>query len=398
MSYGPPRLVDAVAGPIRRIAVSLPARWIEADPPLAAALAGIVPEAHLLLVAHERTAAAAARLSAARPASVLACPDRTPLTLWCRAALLAFDDGAIAPSSPPAPPTPARAVFERLAAEGLAVRAAEGVPARGGNLLPVGEVLLVGADEWRRFSEAAPGGGDAARLCRTLVDGTRRPVVVAGGSGRSPGPSRAFTGPDGARWHETAEPGVVERHSRQPAYHLDLHVTPTGVLRDGRPLLLVGDPALAARLSGTAAVPERAAEFDAAAEALDAAGFAVERLPLPLVAFDDPRARRRDWVFVSYGNALVESFGGGGRVHLPRFGQAGDTDLSACDEAAAGIFASLGLKVVPVHGLGPLARMAGGLHCAALVLARGEPAGQRTAPPRSGADAGRARTGGLRGG
>ncbi|HUG61651.1 MAG TPA: hypothetical protein VMP03_07390 [Methylomirabilota bacterium] len=374
----PHRLIPSVEGAIDTLLLCLPAALVAGDAPIAEALlTTVAPNAHRIVVTHARAARTVSEIGAGNRMTILSCPDDTPLSVWSQDALISYsgpDDITLAPSAPAATGTPARRLFQRLADAGVASIHGEGLPARAGNLLVGDDFVLVGADEWRRWAAAGPGdNGDDAALAffQTRIDAHRRPVVVGCGSGRSPGPSRRFKGPDGQRWRENREPGVVERGSLQPAYHTDLYATLAGRSEAGRSRVVVGDLTAAARSCGSAAPPDRAAEFDAVAAFLDTAGFDVTRCPLALIARDDPEHRQRHWFFASWNNALVEDAGRGGRrVFLPVYGDLGSIDLTAADECACAAWTSFGYQVVAIPGLHGLARMGGGLHCAAKVLRR----------------------------
>jgi hypothetical protein len=365
-----PVLLSDCDGAIRHVVAVLPRSIVEGDRDLAAALVAATP-GRLTLVTHAAAAAAAAALTRGRQAEILAVSDAAALGPWAQDALLAYDDPGgprLAPTAPKGSRAPARVLFERLDAAGFAARTDEGLPARGGNLLAGGDRVLVGADEWRRWTGTA----DApAAFFADEIDAIRAPLVVSGGSGLSPGPSRGFTGPDGTEWTENTAPGIVERGSLQPIAHVDLAVTLLGSGPDGRPRAVVGDLRLAAGLTGIAPPPGRAEGFDRIAAALHDQGFEVARCPLPLVPVDDAARRRRTWAFLPYPNALVERCGGALTVRLPVFGTLAGHDLAAADSAAVACFEAFGATVVPLPGLGPPALRGGGPRCALKVVERG---------------------------
>lgn len=372
-----PRLVSSRRGGIDLLFLTLPAQLVDTEPALAERLiADVAPQAALVAVTHARTASRVRSLAAGRRSLALAaCPDEAPLTVWSQDTVLAYDAGAgpaIAAAALPGAPGPAGTVASALLRSGLVAVAPDPVPVRGGNLLADDAAVLVGADEWRRLAETDPDDPLAShRLFRTRIDASRPPLVLAGGSGRGPGPSRGFTGPDGAPWREEIEPGIVERASRQPIYHLDLYAALAGPDATGRPVVVIGDIRQAAALAGTDAPADRAGELDTVASWLAAAGWRVERCPLPLVAVDDPVRRRRRRIFASPLNALVEDGGPGRRrIWIPELGVLAGTDLRAVDAAAAALWRRLGYEVLAVPGLGPLMLRAGGLHCAVKILRR----------------------------
>jgi hypothetical protein len=363
------RLLSDRDGRITTVLACLPARLVEDEPSLAAALLA-APPGRLVVVTHERAVAAVRRLAVGRLLDLVACPDGTALTVWTQDALIAYDrpGGPLLGSAQRAgSPAPARALFDALARTGFATRD-DAVPVRCGNLLTAGPVVVIGADEWRRWSEETD---SASTLFARHLDAGRSPVVVGGGAGLSPGPARLVRGPDGRDWLQDSAPGIVERDSLQAIAHVDLAVTLVGPDRHGRQQAVVGDPRRAATLAGTMAPEDRCAGFDRIADELSAAGFAVTRCPLPLVAEDDPARRRRALHFLPYSNALVETTKAGPRVHMPVWENFAGVDLTAVDRDAADTFRQLGTDVVPVRGLGPLARRGGALRCALKVLERG---------------------------
>jgi hypothetical protein len=354
----PRRLLSDCEGPITTVLACLPAPMVDEEPALAAALLA-APPGDLIVVTHERAVAAVRGLAAGRTVDLVACPNGTPLTVWTQDALVAFDHPGgplVGWSRRAGPRPPALALFECLAATGMPVRN-EALPVRCGNLLVAGSTVLVGADEWRRWSEET---GNAGVYYGGRLDSGREPVVIGGGTGLSPGPARLVRGPDGCDWLEDSAPGVVERHSLGPDRH-------------GQQQAVVGDPRLAAELVGTLAPEDRCAGFDRIARDLAGASFAVTRCPLPLVPEEDPARRRRTWHFLPYPNALVDKTGTGTRVHMPVWESFAGIDLTTVDRCAADAFRQLGADVVPVRGLGPLARRGGALRCALKVLERGPP-------------------------
>ncbi len=153
---------------------------------------------------------------------------------------------------------------------------------------------------------------------------------------------------------------------------MDVYVTPAGRDAAGRPRVLVGDPTMAAEISGLEAPsPAFSGRFDAEAEGLAALGFSVIRNPLPAIGIEHAHRRRRTRHLLSANNAWVEAVDVPcRRAWLPLFAQGPDDPLAAVDAAMARLWADLGFETVPVAGLRPLALRNGGLNCASRILRR----------------------------
>jgi len=155
-----------------------------------------------------------------------------------------------------------------------------------------------------------------------------------------------------------ARPGDV------PEHHVNMYALPLGGRR-----MLVGDVRLAERLAGRERLlaagvepdfsPECAARFDRVAAQLGSEGFEVARIPvMPLAGGGDYGA------YVTYTNALIETFPGGRRrVYLPNFG------LEELDRAAAATWKRLGFEVRAVD-VSPVWRQGGTLDCLVGVIGR----------------------------
>jgi len=174
--------------------------------------------------------------------------------------------------------------------------------------------------------------------------------------------------------HAGNHPGTV-----QPLFHIDMFMTLAGRSAEGRPIVLVGDPTLAAEILkqevSQQAMPE---VFDDIADQLATLGFEVVRNPLPLVYDDDPGARERVWYFATSNNALVQD-GRTKSVWLPTYGHAPWEILAATDEAMKEIWERLGFTVHQLPNFHPFAAKLGAAHCIKKYLRRG--AGRRANAP-----------------
>jgi hypothetical protein len=152
---------------------------------------------------------------------------------------------------------------------------------------------------------------------------------------------------------------------RQCSFHLDLFVSLTGLVRDGRPLLVVADPISTTHPAAKKVVNAKR-ELDASVARLVARGFAVERNPVPYAV--SPTTHKL--VPCLYNNVLIENALRPDRlkplVWLPCFG----SELDAFDAENAGIWQDLGFDVMRVHGWNALAGSNGALRCATKVVKR----------------------------
>lgn len=250
----------------------------------------------------------------------------------------------------------------------------------GGNALIGDDYWLLGADSlyesMRLNPDFATGQPTALEwflsLCREHLDATRRLELI-----RVPGvvPAQCeLPMPQAiAGWRQ-----LVYRGNRdgtvQPTYHLDLFITLAGRDAAGRPLIFVGDPALAWQtLNWPTSEHALADGFDEIAAVLTRSGVNVVRIPMPLVYDDDRRARLRRWYFASYNNAIVEIDHDFKRVWLPTFGHGIWRRLHATDEVAAALWRTHGFEVVMMPDMHTPARDLGGLRCLAMPLSRREP-------------------------
>ena len=228
----------------------------------------------------------------------------------------------------------------------------------------------------------------------TLI-GTRRPLTVPEFRGRRE---------DGAFFLDLPAGGAG---AFQPIFHIDMFITLIG-RRDGRFVVLVGDPSLGEELTGRRSPYDLRDAYDEIATTLRTAGFDVRRNPLvhqgtpgrrltlaDLRALGDQQGNSamvqavaelaaagaeaatqvtvRDWHHVTWNNCLVESSGSVGRhVYVPTYGHGEDADLAVVDRHMARLWADLGFEVHELGDFRSFARRQGVVHCIKKYLRRGD--------------------------
>lgn len=161
--------------------------------------------------------------------------------------------------------------------------------------------------------------------------------------------------------------------TQQPIFHIDMFISPAGKDKDGRQVVLVGDPALAAEILEEPLHPLSLSEhFDEIADDLTAQGFTVIRNPLPMIYKDDIEERQRIWYYASSNNVLVQKTAQKvNAVWVPQYGHDHWPELSKTDACNTEIWEKLGFQVHPIPDGQKLAENLGGLHCLTNVLQRG---------------------------
>ncbi|MFK3781115.1 hypothetical protein [Agrobacterium sp. NPDC089420] len=153
----------------------------------------------------------------------------------------------------------------------------------------------------------------------------------------------------------------------QCGFHVDQFVSVTGLRRDGAPLLLVADPVAHGGCNARAAT-ELKRKLDASAISLVRQGFAIERNPIPVSpAIDTGKCIPR-----LYNNVLLENVIRSGQkqpfVWIPHFG---DTEaLEEFDAMNRQIWNRLGFQAIGVAGWSHLVSRNGALRCATKVINR----------------------------
>ncbi len=237
-----------------------------------------------------------------------------------------------------------------------------GIPFEAGNFLVAEDVVFVGADS----IDSLPENVSIDQLIPTQY------TVIEIGSTEVQTCQTAFDVKTGSEtWQE-----IFHYHNRpgtrQPIFHIDMFVSLAGTDADGRPILLVGDPSLAAQILERPVHPRcLAAQFDAIADSLTARGMVVVRNPLPMIYMDDISTRTRTWFYASSNNVLVQqSAKAGNIVWQPEFGHDNWPELAHTDAANRKIWEDLGFEVRLIPDGQKLAENLGGLHCMTNVLKR----------------------------
>lgn len=168
----------------------------------------------------------------------------------------------------------------------------------------------------------------------------------------------------------------------QPIFHIDMYITRTGVLRDGREVVLVGSPRLARSLLGEAERPsDQDPYFDQAVRQLEQLGFAVDLLPL-LPTKGSPCGWPEQAYVLTWNNAIVEHYRDESgdeirRVLLPVYADPANPlavdqgPRELLDAAATKVWEDLGFEVLPTNPMEDLAYSSGAVHCISKVLKRG---------------------------
>ncbi|MBK8872826.1 MAG: hypothetical protein IPN13_02460 [Bacteroidetes bacterium] len=243
---------------------------------------------------------------------------------------------------------------------------------QGGNILEVGEYVLVGKDYivenlGRAFLETEE------RVIASFEKLFGKKVLPIGRQSVIPEDHRAFLG--GGYY--------------QPIFHIDMYITPTGKLTgEGKEIVLVGSPKLGRDAVGeNSKLTDYDVYFDEVADQLSRF-FEVKRLPiLPSFIKYYTKAPQTDerYYYLSYNNALVENYEDRSNVYLPSFSQDVEVYLndssiityegtlakrSALDKKAKEVWESLGFVVHQMDGLEDLAIGWGSVHCITKTLVR----------------------------
>jgi hypothetical protein len=239
---------------------------------------------------------------------------------------------------------------------------------QGGNILGGSDLTLIGIDYlWRNSTRFG---------IRTIADAVSQferllgtPVLGLGGTR-----SASF---------ELLDEGVLSGEGFQPIFHIDMYVTPTGVIgQSGKPIVFLGRPRKAKEVTGHFSNVRRFDNdtydrfFDETEEQLSQR-FEVTTLPLWLTSgnLNDPELDRK-FYNLTWNNALVEHTATISRVLLPSY--SGDAKQFGVDrevrrdleQAAAGEWRAIGYEVTFMDGLEDLAYGDGSVHCMTKTLRR----------------------------
>lgn len=248
---------------------------------------------------------------------------------------------------------------------------------QGGNQLVGPDFRLVGYSETGRPGERLDRDQRATDQWRTIVEMDGRTVSLFGyrvddlAQKQVAGACESQSLLEQARRRSNLRQSTDFRRDRiyQCGFHIDQFVSVTGLSIDGRPLLLVADPALL-DADGEGSLPKLKTQLDASVRLLEEQGFAIERNPIPLAVTADNGKRLPRL----YNNVLVENRPRPGRtqpqVWIPQFGD--EEALEAFDRHNLAAWSKLGFLPVPVPGWGRLASRNGAIRCISKVLRRGE--------------------------
>lgn len=393
-----PSLVATAQGAIARLLLTIPSYAVEggARNPYGVVLGDLIAklpaETELVILTHDAVAdevrgwlAGAGRDAQSRD-TVVATDDFLGFSVWAEDAYVVIsedaEDGGAAHAfvEPAAFPRNGDALVadQVSGAGGLGLYQAP-LHLQGGNVLIGDDFFFIGIDyPLLTFDEGiltapSPAGEDELlrEVYRRYLDAERTFVPVGTTLPVPPAARREFR-LQGVTWREEIYAGNAPG-TRQPIFHIDMFVSLAGRGDDGRARVLVGDPRLAAQLTGEPLQPHAMAPvFDDIARDLGRRGYAVLRTPLPLVYSDDPDARLRSWYFATSNNVLVHApQGERPTVYIPTYAHGPFADiLAATDRRNAEIWEALGYAVVALGDFHPFAINLGAAHCIKKYLAR----------------------------
>lgn len=400
-----PSLVSSVHGVINRLLFTLPSDLFDdeerrkrgdfgtdAAATVKNLLGQISREAALLIMTHEVSVARLqnwlAELNLTAQTAIVPVRNEIEFTIWAEDAYVVCDDQTdgekffVEPESFPRGDDPlvadqflARAPVTRMSSINV------NLLFQGGNTLIGDEFWLIGMDDAlksleRGFVKPNPGETDLAavqRVYKANLDHNRSLISVRSNLPVPIHDDRKFE-MGGQIWkeffHQSNQLGTV-----QPIFHIDMFLTLAGRDRHGRPQILVGDPLLAARVTGQP-LPDHAQRmpeiFDDIASQFAKLGFKVIRNPLPLTYDDNEKDRERKWYYATANNALVEITADRKQVWLPTYGHQKWPELAPADQLNKDIWEKeLGFTVHQLGNFHPFASLGGAAHCIKKYLARG---------------------------
>jgi N-dimethylarginine dimethylaminohydrolase len=255
----------------------------------------------------------------------------------------------------------------------------------GGNVLSNRHHTFVGSDSIRHTRE---------RLQELAQDPNKRAEIedfYRQASGQEPGPDMWDDLPRLVFENEFQRPVlVVARHREQPAFHIDMTMTP---ISDNK--FLVGDPGMAIRALRRLSPEERAevnrsmalqagisggedlveklikanqsaekqADYDATAHELEEAGYEIQRVPALM-------GLRTTWSvpYLTYNNCMMENYTNDRgesvkKVYLPQYG------CAVLDSIAQAAYLANGFDVVPLE-MGAISKLEGAIRCSSYAIKR----------------------------
>ena len=181
----------------------------------------------------------------------------------------------------------------------------------------------------------------------------------------------------GEEWNSVVYRGNMEG-TTQPLFHIDMFITPLGRSENGKPLLMLADPSMAAEILAGVDYIEYAKQFsmvpvfnDIERQLVDL-GFDVVRNPLPSAFAPIESVKELRWYFATANNALVQIDGDEKDIWLPQYGFAPFPELSATDDRTVEILENLGFRTHRLGNFHPFAYGLGAVHCITKYLHRGK--------------------------
>ncbi|MGH9280318.1 MAG: hypothetical protein ACRD12_19740 [Acidimicrobiales bacterium] len=386
-----PTLVSTAQGAIRRMLLTVPDYAIGSEPltdVYRSLLRELSPTVALVVLTHESVEGDVRDLLAAAGRAddtVVVAPDHLVFSVWAEDGYVVVTDAGgrtffVEPYSFPRFGDGLIAEFVSNATD--LGKAQAPLYFQGGNVLIGDDFFLIGADYPANSLQyignvLLPNPGESrSELIRRLYGeylDTGRRLVYVGSTIPVPAEARRRFELDGQPWTESVHVGNAPG-TAQPIFHIDMFITLAGRGANGAYRVLVGDPAMAAELTGEPVRAQAMREaFDSIAAGLARLEFEVIRNPLPLVYVDDPDRRERSWYFATANNALVETAGAGGQPHvyLPTYAYGDWASLAPVEARNAEIWEGLGFTVHRLGDCHPLASALGSVHCIKKFLARG---------------------------
>lgn len=251
---------------------------------------------------------------------------------------------------------------------------------QGGNVLGGPTKTLIGADYvWRNLTRAN------LETRKKVIEGYKRvfntDIVVLGGSKSGD--------------YNWLDHGVLSGYGLQPIFHLDMYVTPTGVMgSSGKEIVLLGRPRKAHEVTGKWAEvsdynDRRFDKFFDETERQLSKHFEVQHLPLFLTKgnLNQPRLQKQ-FYNLSFNNVVIENYPSESdqvdnpvntrNVVLTTYAEDSaefGTDpviRRELEDAAEEIWANLGFTVHRMDGMEELAFGLGSVHCITKALKRGQ--------------------------
>lgn len=242
---------------------------------------------------------------------------------------------------------------------------------QGGNVLTSKSQVLIGMDYvWKnitRFGLATQ--GDVEREFEAIFG---RPVLTLGSD----------MGSDDYLY-QLFDDGIFSGYGMQPLFHIDMFVTPTGVVGgSGKEIALFGRPSATHQVLGqyTEASGVDGARIDSyfdAIEQLLSAHYDVHYLPICLTKGNLGLPRQEKYYWLTFNNVVhEEDLSGQRHVYMTTYSEDADqfgTDpglRQTLEDAAAEVYEELGFTVHRMDGLEELAFGLGSIHCITKELRR----------------------------